>query len=166
MAEKKTYNGGDILIKALLAENVRYLFGVPGGQILNMYDAIYKWGREEGIDTIMFRHEQGAAHAADAWGRVTATPGVCFGTVGPGALHLVPGIGAAWSDNIPVIAIVPQVNKDTADRMTLQGDLDQITLFKPITKYQKSIDQIEKIPDAVRKCFREATTGRPRPVLL
>ncbi|MHA1143857.1 MAG: thiamine pyrophosphate-binding protein [Candidatus Helarchaeota archaeon] len=166
MAEKKVYNGGDVLIKALLAENVRYLFGVPGGQILNMYDAIYKWGREEGIDTIMFRHEQGAAHAADAWGRVTGTPGVCFGTVGPGALHLVPGVGAAWSDNIPVVAIVPQVSKEKADRMTLQGDLDQVTMFKPITKFQKSIDEIEKIPDAVQKCFREALSGRPRPVLL
>lgn len=166
MAEKKKYSGGDVLIKALLAENVRYMFGVPGGQILTMYDAVYKWGREEGIDTIMFRHEQGAAHAADAWARVTGTPGVCFGTVGPGALHLVPGVGTAWSDNIPVVAIVPQINKEMVDRMTIQGDLDQVTMFSPITKYQKSIVEIDKIPGAVQKSFREATTGRPGPVLL
>ena len=164
--KKKKINGGDLLIKSLLAENVRYLFGIPGGQFLNMYDAIYRWGREHGINTIMFRHEQSAAHAADAWARITNTPGICFGTVGPGALHLVPGVGAAWSDNIPVIAIVPQVNTKYDDVFTLQGNLDQITLFKPITKYQKSISQIEKIPDAVRKVFREAIGGRPAPVLL
>ncbi|MHA1488143.1 MAG: thiamine pyrophosphate-binding protein [Promethearchaeota archaeon] len=164
--EKKMINGGDILIKCLQAEGVRYLFGIPGGQFLNMYDAIYKWGREKGIETILFRHEQAAAHAADAWARVTNKPGICFGTVGPGALHLVPGVGTAWSDNIPVIAIVPQVNSKFDDSFTLQGNLDQITMFKPITKYQKSVRNIEMIPNAVQKIFREAIGGRPRPVLL
>ena len=167
MAEKKKMlNGGDVLIKCLLQENVRYMFGIPGGQLLNMYDAIYRWGREKGINTVLFRHEQAAAHAADAWARVTNTPGICFGTVGPGATHLVPGLGAAWGDNIPVIAIVPQVNSKFEDSFTLQGNLDQMTMFKPITKYQKSIRKIEKIPNAVQKIFREATGGRPRPVLL
>lgn len=164
--EKKMVNGGDVLINCLLEENVKYMFGIPGGQFLNMYDAVYKWGKEKGIQTVLFRHEQAAAHAADAWSRVTNTPGVCFGTVGPGALHLVPGIGTAWSDNIPVIAIVPQVNSKFEDSFTLQGNLDQITMFKPITKYQRSIREIQKIPDAVHKVFREATGGRPQPVLL
>ena len=164
--EKKMINGGDVLIECLLKENVKYMFGIPGGQFMTMYDAIYRWGREKGINTVMFRHEQAAAHAADAWARVTNTPGICFGTVGPGALHLVPGIGAAWSDNIPVVAIVPQINAQYDDSFMLQGNLDQVTLFKPITKYQRSIRDIEKIPDAVQKVFREATGGRPRPVLL
>jgi acetolactate synthase-1/2/3 large subunit len=131
-----------------------------------MFDAVYKWGREKGINTVMFRHEQAAAHAADAWSRVTNKPGVCFGTVGPGATQLVPGVGAAWSDNIPMIVLVPQVNSKFSDSFTLQGNLDQVTMFKPITKYQKSIRTIEEIPDAVQKVFREATSGRPRPVLL
>ncbi len=164
--EKKVITGGDVLIKCLLEENVKYMFGIPGGQFLQMYDAIYRWGREQGISTVLFRHEQAAAHAADAYARVTNTLGVCFGTVGPGATHLVPGVGAAWSDNIPVIAIVPQVRSDLADSFTLQGNLDQVTMFKPITKYQKSVRKIEEIPDAVQKCFREATGGRPQPVLL
>jgi acetolactate synthase-1/2/3 large subunit len=164
--EKKLINGGDVLIKCLLKENVKYLFGVPGGQILNMYDAIYQWGREQGIDTVLFRHEAAAAHAADAWARVTNTPGVCFGTVGPGATNLIAGVGAAWADNIPVITIVPQVNSEFQDSFTLQGSLDQITMFKPITKYQKSIRKIKEIPDAVHKAFREALGGRPQPVLL
>jgi acetolactate synthase-1/2/3 large subunit len=166
MANGKKISGGDVLVKCLLEENVKYIFGIVGGQLLRIYDAIYRWGREKGIDTVMFRHEQAAAHAADAWARVTNTTGVCVGTVGPGATHLVPGIGAAWSDNIPVIAIVPQVKSDTADKFSLQGGLDQIQLFKAITKYQKSVRKINEIPDAVRKCFREATGGRPQPVLL
>ncbi len=164
--EKKLINGGDVLIKCLLKENVKYLFGVPGGQFLNMYDAIYNWGREAGIETILFRHEAAAAHAADAWARVTNTPGICFGTVGPGATNLISGVGAAWADNIPVIAIVPQVNSEFQDSFTLQGSLDQITMYKPITKYQKSIRKLKEIPDAVHKAFRESLSGRPQPVLL
>lgn len=166
MEEKTKINGGDVLIKCLLEEDVKYMFGIPGGQLLNMYDAVYRWGREKGINTILFRHEQAAAHAADAYARVTNKPAVCFGTVGPGATHLVPGIGAAWSDNIPVVAIVPQVNSKYEDSFTLQGNLDQLTMFKPITKYQKSVREIEKIPDAVQKVFRETSGGRPGPVLL
>lgn len=164
--EKKMINGGDVLIKCLLKENVKYMFGIPGGQFLNMYDAIYKWGKEQGIRTLLFRHEAAAAHAADAWARVTNKPGICFGTVGPGALNLMSGVGAAWADNIPVITIVPQVNSEIQDSFTLQGNLDQMTMFKPITKYQKSIRKIEEIPDAVHKVFREAMGGRPQPALL
>jgi len=164
--KKNVINGGDVLIKSLLEEDIKYLFGIIGGQFLTMFDAVYKWGREKGINTVMFRHEQAAAHAADAWARVTNKPGICFGTVGPGATQLVPGVGAAWSDNIPMVVIVPQVNSKFADSFTLQGNLDQITMFKPITKYQKSIRTIEEVPNAVQKVFREATSGRPRPVLL
>jgi len=164
--QKNKLTGGDILIKCLLKEDVKLMFGIPGGQFLQMYDAIYRWGREKGINTVLFRHEQAAAHAADAWARVTNTPGICFGTAGPGAVDLMPGINAAWGDNIPVIAIVPQVNSKFQDSHTLQSGLDQVTMFSPITKYQKSVMKVEEIPDAVRKCFREATGGRPRPVLL
>ena len=166
MSENKIIHGGDVLIKCLLKKNVKYMFGIPGGHILPMYDAIYKWGREQGINSVLFRHEQVAAHAADAYARVTNSPGVCFGTVGPGALHLIPGVGAAWSDNIPVIAIVPQVSSMPEDSFVLQGNLDQITMFKPITKYQKTVRNIEEIPDAVQKIFREVMGGRPQPVLL
>ncbi|MFW9874376.1 MAG: thiamine pyrophosphate-binding protein [Candidatus Thorarchaeota archaeon] len=166
MSSGKKINGGDVLIKCLVEEKVKYMFGIPGGQLLSMYDAVYRWGREKGIDTVMFRHEQAAAHAADAWARLTNEPGVCFGTVGPGATHLVPGVGAAWADNIPVITIVPQVDIALEDTFTLQGMLDQVALFKPITKYQKSIRKLDQIPDAVHKIFREATGGCPQPVLL
>ena len=104
--EKKMINGGDVLIKCLLQEKVKYLFVIPGGQFLNMYDAIYRWGKEKGIETVLFRHEVAAAHAADAWARLTNTPGICFGTVGPGAMNLISGVGTAWADNIPLIVII------------------------------------------------------------
>ena len=164
--KKKMLSGGDVLIKCLLEEDIKYLFGIIGGQFLQMYEAIREWGRDKGIETVMFRHEQAAAHAADAWARVTNKPGICFGTVGPGATQLVPGVGAAWSDNMPMIVIVPQVNSKFADSFTLQGNLDQMTMFKPITKYQKSVRTIDELHDAVHKVFREATGGRPRPALL
>ncbi|MFW9824556.1 MAG: thiamine pyrophosphate-binding protein [Candidatus Thorarchaeota archaeon] len=158
--------GGDILVKCLLEESVSKIFGITGGQLLTIYDAVYRWGREKGIDTVMFRHEQAAAHAADAWARVTNKPGVCMGTVGPGVTHMVPGVAAAWGDNIPVIAIAAQIRSSEADKFALQGGLDQVTMYKPITKYQKSVLKTEDIPNAVRQAFREATSGRPRPVLL
>ncbi|MFW9880729.1 MAG: thiamine pyrophosphate-binding protein, partial [Candidatus Thorarchaeota archaeon] len=85
---------------------------------------------------------------------------------GPGAANLFPGVGPAWADNIPIVAIVPQVNTKFEGKFTLQGNVDHITMYKPFTKYQKSIREIEKIPNAVHKVFREATGGRPQPVLL
>ncbi|HUY01252.1 MAG TPA: thiamine pyrophosphate-binding protein [Candidatus Deferrimicrobium sp.] len=164
--KKKPMTGGDLLVKALVAENVRFIFGVPGGQLLHIYDAIYQWGREEGIDTIMFRHEQAAAHAADAWYRVTGTIGVCMGTVGPGATHMLPAVAAAWSDSIPVLVITPQVTINQMDIGFLQGDLDQLGIYRPVVKYQKQILKTEKIVEGVQKAFREALSGRPRPVHL
>ncbi len=164
--KKKPLTGGDLVVKALVNENVRFIFGVPGGQLLHIYDAIYQWGREQGIDTIMFRHEQAAAHAADAWARITGTVGVCMGTVGPGATHMLPGVAAAWSDSIPVLVITPQVTVNQMDIGFLQGDLDQLGIFRPVVKYQKQILKTEKIIEYVQKAFKEAYSGRPRPVHL
>lgn len=162
--EKKT--GGDLLIHALLAENVRYVFGLPGGQMLPMYDAIYTWGREQGIDTIMFRHEQAAAHAADAWARLTGETGVCFGTVGPGLTHLVPGVATAQADNVPLLVLAPTVDEKLLDRFGIQAGIDQVSLMRPITKFQDQVLKVDKVPAAVQKAFRQATTGRPGPVFL
>jgi len=162
----KALTGGDLLVKALVNENVRFIFGIPGGQLLPIYDAIYRWGREQGIDTIMMRHEQAAAHAADAWARVTGSLGVCMGTVGPGATHMVPGVAAAYSDSIPLLVITPQVISRQVDIGAVQGDVDQLALFHPIVKFQKQITKTERIPEYVQKAIREALLGRPRPVHL
>jgi acetolactate synthase-1/2/3 large subunit len=168
MAEKKKkpLNGGDLLVQTLVNENVQFIFGVPGGQLLPIYDAIYRWGREQGIDTIMMRHEQAAAHAADAFARVSGNVGVCMGTVGPGATHMVPGVATAYSDSFPLLVITPQVISRQVDIGAVQGDIDQIALYQPITKYQKQILKTERIPEYVQKAFREAKLGRARPVHL
>jgi acetolactate synthase-1/2/3 large subunit len=158
--------GGDLLVQALINENVRFIFGIPGGQLLPIYDAVYQFGREHGLDTIMMRHEQAAAHAADAWARVTGTLGVCMGTVGPGATHMVPGIAAAYADSIPVLVITPQVISRQDAIGALQGDVDQLALFRPIVKFQRQIVKTERLLEYVQKAFREAYLGRPRPVHL
>ncbi|NHI92953.1 MAG: thiamine pyrophosphate-binding protein [Candidatus Lokiarchaeota archaeon] len=164
MTKEKILTGGDLLVQALVNENVQYIFGVPGGQLLTVYDAIYRWGREQGIDSIMFRHEQAAAHAADAWARVTGKVGVCMGTVGPGATHMLSGIATAWSDSIPVLVITPQVTDNQLDIGFLQGDLDQIAIYKPVVKSQKQIPRTDRVIEYVQRAFREAYSGRPRPV--
>ncbi|MHA1299005.1 MAG: thiamine pyrophosphate-binding protein [Candidatus Helarchaeota archaeon] len=164
--KKDLLTGGDLVIKCLQAEGARYIFGIVGGELLPIYDAIYRWGREENIDTIMFRHEQGAAHAADAWSRVMKTPGICIGTVGPGAAHLVPGAMAAWADNIPMIIIAPAKMEVLDDKFSMQSGVDQIALFKPITKFQKKVRHTDDIPEAIRKAYRQAMGGRPGPVFI
>jgi len=158
--------GGDLLVECLVNEHVKYLFGIPGGHILGIYDAVYRWGREKGIDTIMVRHEQAGAHAADAYARATGEIGVCFGTVGPGVLDMVPGVGAAWADNIPLLVLGGQIKRMLDGKSSLQGDLDQITLMKPITKAQFQIQKAEEIPEIISRAIRLALTGRKGPVYI
>ncbi len=159
-------NGGDLLVECLVNEKIKYLFGIPGGHILGIYDAVYRWGREKGIDTIMVRHEQAGAHTADAYARATGEIGVCFGTVGPGVLDMVPGVGAAWADNIPLIVLGGQIKRMLDGKSSLQGDLDQLTLMKPITKAQLQIQKAEEIPETIARAIRLATTGRTGPVYI
>jgi acetolactate synthase-1/2/3 large subunit len=161
---KTPKTGGDLLVECLLQEKVKYLFGIPGGQLLPMYDAIYRWGKEKGIQTILVRHEQAAAHAADAYARLTGELGVCFGTVGPGVTDMVPGVGAAWSDNIPLLVIGAQIKRVLDGKSTLQGDLDQITLMKSVTKAQFQIQTPLEILKIIPRAIRTAFSGKMGPV--
>lgn len=156
--------GGEVLKRCLVQENVRYVFGVCGAQFLPFLDAIYK---DERIEFIGTRHEAAAAHAADAWTRVTGKPGVCIGTVGPGAANLVAGVYPPSADSIPVIAITAQNQtwRSYPDHGSTQG-LDQISLFKGVTKWNAVISHWERIPELVHQAFRIATSGRPGPVHL
>jgi len=158
--------GGDIIVKGLVEENVEFIFGIVGGQLLPIYDAVYRWGREHGIDTISVRHEQSAAHMADAYARLTGKIGVCMGTVGPGATDLVPGVGAAWADNIPILVITPQLSKKEEGLGSLQGGIDHVTMFKPITKFQYHIHNSKKLKHFLHRALNEAVSGRPGPVHL
>ncbi|UCE13252.1 MAG: thiamine pyrophosphate-binding protein [Candidatus Heimdallarchaeota archaeon] len=156
--------GGDLIIRCLKQENVKYVFGIPGDQLYPILDAIYK---EELIDFVTFRHEQSSANAADAWARVTGQPGVCLGTVGPGAANLIPGVYSAFADSIPMVVITAQNQTWNIypDHGMTQG-LDQVSLFKPITKWQAVLSHWKRIPELVHWAFRAAVSGKPGPVLL
>jgi acetolactate synthase-1/2/3 large subunit len=157
----------DVLVKCLIQENVRFVFGIPGGQLCPILDAIRRFGSDAGLQFIMTRHEQAAAHMADAYARVTGEPGVCIGTVGPGAADLVPGVYAAWADSIPMVVLTAQNQtwKSYPERGSMQS-LDQIGLFQPITKWSARMAHWKRIPELVHAAFRAAVSGRPRPVHL
>jgi acetolactate synthase-1/2/3 large subunit len=156
--------GGEVITKCLIQENVRYVFGVPGDQLYPLLDSIHT---SDGIDFVTVRHEQAAAHAADAWARTTGEPGVCLGTVGPGAADLVPGVYPAFADSIPMIVLCAQNQswRINPDHGSTQG-LDQLNLFKPITKWGATISHWQRIPHLVHWAFREALSGRRGPVFL
>jgi acetolactate synthase-1/2/3 large subunit len=158
--------GGDLVVKCLLEERVTKIFGIVGGELLRIFDAIERWGREQGIDTIMVRHEQAGAHMADAWARATGEIGVCLGTVGPGVTHLVPAVAAANSDSIPMLIIGAQIGRMFEDTGILQGGIDQIALMKPITKAQIQVEEPKEIPHAIQKAIKTAVSGRRGPVYL
>jgi acetolactate synthase-1/2/3 large subunit len=159
--------GADLLVGCLIEENVRFVFGVPGGQLCPILDAIRRLGPDAGLQFIMTRHEQAAAHMADAYARVTGQPGVCLGTVGPGAADLVPGVYAAWADSIPLVVLTAQNQtwKSYPERGSMQS-LDQVSLFGPVTKWGARVTHWQRIPELVQRAFRTAVTGRPRPVHL
>jgi acetolactate synthase-1/2/3 large subunit len=156
--------GGEVLKRCLIQENVRYVFGVPGDQLYPLLDAFYKDKRIEFITT---RHEAAAAHMADAWARMTGQPGVCVGTVGPGAANLIGGVYPAFADSIPLIVITAQNQtwRSYPDHGSQQG-LDQLSLFKAVTKWNAVVSHWKRIPELTQQAFRIATSGRPGPVHL
>lgn len=158
--------GAEVLLECLLKEGIRYIFGVPGAQPTPLTDAIHRW-RGRGVDFVMVRHEQAAAHMADAWTRVTGEPGVCLGTLGPGAADLVPGVATAWAESSPVIVLTAQSQSWRAyPSHGSQQECDQLALFRPITKWNACINHWRRIPELVHQAFRMATSGRPGPVHL
>jgi acetolactate synthase-1/2/3 large subunit len=159
-------DGGDLVIKSLLKEGITKIFGLVGGELLRIYDAIERYGREEGIDTVMVRHEQAGGHMADAWARATGKLGVCLGTAGPGVTHLVPAVAVAWADSIPLLVIGAQIARMFDDTGILQGGLDQMKLMEPITKLQISVEDPYEIPRAIQRAIKVALSGRRGPVFL
>lgn len=166
MSKKEIKNGGDLVVECLLNEDISKVFGIVGGELLKIYDAIERWGREEGIDTVMMRHEQAGGHAADAWARATGDIGVCLGTAGPGVTDLVPAVAAAEADSVPLLVIGAQIARMFDDTGILQGGLDQMKLMEPITKAQISVEEPYEIPKAVQKAMKIAMSGRRGPVFL
>ncbi|MBC7260856.1 MAG: thiamine pyrophosphate-binding protein, partial [Chloroflexi bacterium] len=160
-------SGAEALVRCLMAEGVRRVFGIPGDQCNPITDAIYRLGRDVDLKFITTRHEQAAAHMADAWARVTGQPGVCLGTVGPGVADLVPGVYTAWADSIPMIVLGAQNQtwRCYPEHGSMQA-LDQIALMTPITKWRALVNDVRRMPQLVQWAFRAATSGRPGPVYL
>ena len=160
-------SGAKALIEALKREKVETIFGIIGGALLPIHDVLY----DSGIRHILTRHEQGAAHAADGYARVSGRAGVCMATSGPGATNLVTGIANAYLDSSPVIAFTGQVNTYSANSSYMIGrdafqEADIMGITTPITKYNCQVKSASEIPKAVRMTFHIATTGRPGPALV
>ena len=156
-------NGAQILIRTLIEQGVTDVFGYPGGQVINIYDALYEYKDE--INHILTAHEQGASHAADGYSRATGKVGVCIATSGPGATNLVTGIATAMLDSIPMVAITGNVPCSLIGKDSFQEiDITGVTL--PITKHNFFVNKIEDLADTIRKAFTIAKSGRPGPVLV
>ena len=154
--------GAEIIIECLKAEKIDYVFGYPGGAVLHIYDAFYK---QEDVQHILVRHEQGATHAADGYARSTGKAGVVLVTSGPGATNAVTGIATAYMDSIPMIVITGQVPSHLIGNDAFQ-EVDSVGITRPIVKHNFLINDVKDIATVFKKAFYVATTGRPGPVVI
>jgi acetolactate synthase-1/2/3 large subunit len=157
----KLYSGSELLLESLRRQQVEVLFGLPGGAVLPLYDALYS----AGIRHLLVRHEQAAAFAADGYARVTGKPGVCLGTSGPGATNLITGLTSAMMDSIPVVALTGQVPLSLLGKDAFQ-EADTIGISLPSTKQSFLVRSAAEVPAVIQKAFKAAVSGRPGPVLV
>ena len=155
-------SGGDLLMRALKDEGVKFIFGYPGGAALHIYDAIFK---QKAFEHILVRHEQGATHAADGYSRATGKAGVALVTSGPGATNAITGIATAYMDSIPLIVISGQVQSHLIGTDSFQ-ETDMIGISRPIVKHSFIVQDTKDIPRIVQEAFYIATSGRPGPVVI
>ena len=159
----KKISGAELTIRVLMEQNIDTVFGYPGGQVLDIYDSLYKHRKE--IKHVLTAHEQGAAHAADGYARATGKTGVVIATSGPGATNLVTGIAAAYMDSVPLVAITGNVPTSQIGTDSFQ-EVDITGITMPITKHNFFVDSVDKLAETLRNAFRLAKSGRPGPVLV
>src|SRR5258708_11293393 len=155
--------GGKAIMEILIAEGIDTIFGYPGGAIMPVYDALF--GYESRIRHILVRHEQGAAHAAEGYARLSGKVGVCLANSGPGATNLVTGIADAQMDSVPLVCITGQVSSKYVGTDAFQ-EIDIVSITSPITKWNYQITTSDEIPFVFSKAFHIAQEGRPGPVLI
>lgn len=156
-------SGSDIIVRTLIEQGCDVVFGYPGGQVIDIYDSLYKYQDE--LRHVLTAHEQGAAHAADGYARATGKTGVVIATSGPGATNLVTGIATAYLDSVPLVAITGNVPNALIGTDSFQEiDITGITL--PITKHNYFVGKIEDLAATIREAFQIAASGRPGPVLV
>jgi len=162
---KKSENisGSEAVLKILIAEKVRTIFGYPGGAIMPIYDALYDY--RDRLDHILVRHEQGSIHAAQGFARTSGEVGVVFATSGPGATNLVTGLADAMIDSTPVVCITGQVFAHLLGTDAFQ-ETDVVNITTPVTKWNYQVTEANEIPMALAKAFYIARSGRPGPVLI
>ena len=156
------FRGAEILIKALQAENVKYVWGYPGGAVLHIYDAFYK---QDSIQHILVRHEQAAVHAADGYARATGDVGVALVTSGPGVTNAVTGIATAYMDSIPMVIITGQVPTHAIGQDAFQ-ECDTVGITRPIVKHNFLVKDAKDMAEVMKKAFHIARSGRPGPVVV
>ena len=154
--------GAEILVKALQAENVKHIWGYPGGAVLYIYDAFYK---QDTIQHVLVRHEQAAVHAADGYARATGDVGVALVTSGPGVTNAVTGIATAYMDSIPMVIITGQVPTPAIGLDAFQ-ECDTVGITRPIVKHNFLVKDVRDLAMTVKKAFHIARTGRPGPVVV
>ena len=159
----ETITGAEAILRSLVEEGADTIFGYPGGAIMPVYDKLLDY--QEKLQHILTRHEQGAAHAAQAYAMVTGKPGVCFATSGPGATNLITGIANAYLDSVPMVFITAQVVSNLIGTDAFQ-ETDIIGVSMPVTKWNAQIKKAKDIPETLAKAFFIARTGRPGPVLI
>jgi acetolactate synthase I/II/III large subunit len=156
-------SGSEILLDALRRQGVEVVFGIPGGTVLPLYDALHRDG--SGLRHILVRHEQAAAFAADGYARATGKAGVCLATSGPGATNLVTGLTSSLMDSIPVVALTGQVPSALLGKDAFQ-EADTIGITLPSTKQSFAVKSAAEIPATIERAFCTASSGRPGPVLV
>ena len=154
--------GAEILVKALQAEGVKYVWGYPGGAVLHIYDAFYK---QESIQHVLVRHEQAAVHAADGYARATGDVGVSLVTSGPGVTNAVTGIATAYMDSIPMVIICGQVPTAAIGQDAFQ-ECDTVGITRPIVKHNFLVKDVRDMATVMKKAFHIARSGRPGPVVV
>ncbi len=162
-AESIKISGAEAVVRCLIEEGVETVFGYPGGAIMPIYDELYKY--QEDLEHILVRHEQGAAHAAQGFARVSGITGVCLATSGPGATNLITGIADAQIDSTPIVCITGQVPSHLLGTDAFQ-ETDVVGISMPVTKWNYQVTKPEEIPYAIARAFYIASTGRPGPVLI
>ena len=155
-------NGSEILVRCLQAENVRFLWGYPGGAVLYIYDALYK---QDSIQHVLVRHEQAAVHAADGYARATGEVGVALVTSGPGVTNAVTGIATAYMDSIPMVIVTGQVPTPAIGLDAFQ-ECDTVGITRPIVKHNFLVKDVRDLALTIKKAFHIARTGRPGPVVV
>lgn len=158
----KKLSGAEMIVQSLCDQGVKYLFGYPGGAVLDIYDAIHTLG---GIEHILVRHEQAAVHMADGYARATGEVGCVLVTSGPGATNAITGIATAYCDSVPLVVISGQVMSGLIGSDAFQ-ECDMVGISRPVVKHSFLVKRAEDIPGIIKKAFYIASTGRPGPVVI